>query len=168
MTSRAVCPGSFDPVTHGHLDIIARAAALFNEVVVVVLHNPSKQGFFSVAERIDLIEHAIAASPRAAAITVESYADRLLVDVCREVGAGVIVKGLRGPGDYSYETPMARMNAHMSGVETVFLAADPRLEHVSSSLIREIATHGADVTGMVPEVVREALLGKIGTLAPLE
>lgn len=168
MTSRAVCPGSFDPVTHGHLDIIERAAALFQEVVIVVMHNPHKQGFFPVAERIALLEDAIASSARAEHITVSAHADRLLVDVCRDVGAGVIVKGVRGPADYSYETPMARMNAHMSGVETVFLAADPRLEHVSSSLIREIAGHGADISGMVPEGVREALLRRIGTPASLQ
>ncbi|MGB3186808.1 MAG: pantetheine-phosphate adenylyltransferase [Ornithinimicrobium sp.] len=168
MTSRAVCPGSFDPVTHGHLDIIERAAALFDEVIVAVLHNPSKHGYFSVGERIDLLEQALAPSRQARQITVASFADRLVVDVCQQVGAQAIVKGLRGPSDYSYETPMARMNAHMSGVETVFLAADPQLEHVSSSLIREISQHGADVRGLVPEPVREALLGKIGTAAPLE
>ncbi|MGB5951082.1 MAG: pantetheine-phosphate adenylyltransferase [Ornithinimicrobium sp.] len=168
MTSRAVCPGSFDPVTNGHLDIIERAATLFDEVAVVVLHNPSKHGFFAVPERIELLETVIAAGPYAAQMTVGSYADQLLVDVCRQIGGTVVVKGLRGPADYSYETPMARMNAHMSGIETVFLAGDPRLEHVSSSLIREIVTHGADITGMVPEAVREALLRKIGTVASLE
>ncbi|CAN5612657.1 pantetheine-phosphate adenylyltransferase [soil metagenome] len=168
MTSRAVCPGSFDPVTDGHLDIIDRAARLFDEVIVVVFHNPAKAGYFPVAERIDLLEQAIASRPGADRITVSAHADRLLVDVCRELGAGAIVKGLRGPSDYSYELPMARMNAHLAGVETVFLAAAPELEHVSSSLITEIAAHGADVTGMVPETVREALLRRIGSGASLQ
>ncbi len=163
-----MCPGSFDPVTYGHLDIIERTADLFDEVVVAVLHNPSKHGYFSVEERIDLLRKALATSSHVRHITLASFADRLVVEVCQEVGAQAIVKGLRGPGDYSYETPMARMNAHMSGVETIFLAANPQLEHVSSSLIREISRHGADVRGMVPEPVREALLGRIGRAAPLE
>lgn len=163
-----MCPGSFDPVTYGHLDIIERAAALFDNVVVAVLHNPSKHGYFSVEERLDLLEQALATSSRARQVTLASFADRLVVEVCQEVGAQAIVKGLRGPSDYSYETPMARMNAHMSGVETIFLAANPQLEHVSSSLIREISRHGADVRGMVPEPVRAALHGRIGRAAPLE
>jgi len=158
MTRRCLCPGSFDPVTRGHLDVVERAAALFDEVVVAVLHNPAKRGVFDIETRIDLIERsivpALAASGR---VSVREFGARLVVDVCREVDASAIVKGVRGSADYSYEVPMALMNAHLSGVETVFLAADPRWGHVSSSLVREVAAHGADVSELVPEPVRAAL-----------
>lgn len=153
-----MCPGSFDPVTNGHLDIIARAVELFDEVIVAVMHNPAKSGTFEVATRITLIETALSqVVAQATAVRVEAFSDRLLVDVCRDLHAQAIVKGVRGAADYSYEVPMARMNRHLAGVETVFLPADPRLEHVSSSLVREVAAHGADVSAMVPEVVRAAL-----------
>ncbi len=159
MTRRCLCPGSFDPVTNGHLDIIARAAELFDEVIVAVLHNPAKAGSFDVVTRVGFIEDALAQSgPYSAPVRVVTFAGQLLIDVCAQVGADAIVKGLRGASDYSYETPMARMNRHLSGVETVFLAGDPTWEHVSSSLVREVAAGGADVTGMVPEVVRTALM----------
>ena len=158
MSRRCVCPGSFDPVTNGHLDIIARAAEMFDEVIVAVMHNPAKSGTFDVTTRIDLIERSLSQFvARTSTVRVEAFADELLVDVCRKAHAQTIVKGLRGPTDYSYEIPMARMNRHMAGVETVFLPADPRLEHVSSSLVREIAAHGADVTQWVPPAVATAL-----------
>ncbi|MGB3828453.1 MAG: pantetheine-phosphate adenylyltransferase [Ornithinimicrobium sp.] len=160
MTRRCVCPGSFDPVTNGHLDVIARAAELFDEVIVAVMHNPAKSGTFEVPTRIDFIERSLPSFvARTATVRVESFADTLLVEVCRRAHAHAIVKGLRGPGDYAYELPMARMNRHMAGVETVFLPADPRLEHVSSSLVREIAAHDADVGQWVPDVVATALKG---------
>jgi pantetheine-phosphate adenylyltransferase len=153
---RCVCPGSYDPVTNGHLDVVRRAAGLFDEVVVAVLHNPAKRGTFAVAERVELIEGALAAGPAPEGrVVVQAFAGRLLVDVCREVGAVAVVKGLRGVGDLGYELPMARMNRHLTGVETVFLAGDPTLEHVSSSLVREVAAYGGDVSGLAPdEVVR--------------
>jgi pantetheine-phosphate adenylyltransferase len=155
---RCVCPGSYDPVTNGHLDVIERAAALFDEVVVAVLHNPAKRAAFEVAERVELVRDALrerGADP--SRVRVEAFAGRLLVDVCREVGAVAVVKGLRGTGDLGYELPMALMNRHLTGLETVFLAGDPGLEHVSSSLVKEVAAYGGDVTGLVPDPVRRRL-----------
>jgi pantetheine-phosphate adenylyltransferase len=151
-----VCPGSFDPVTNGHLDVVVRAARLFDEVVVAVLHNPAKSGTFPVPQRLELVERSLPPEVRGQ-VRVQAFADRLLVDVCREVGAGAIVKGLRGGTDFAYELPMARMNTHLTGVETVFLPADPSLEHVSSSLVKEVHRYGGDVTGLVPDGVLAAL-----------
>ncbi|MFK5690028.1 pantetheine-phosphate adenylyltransferase [Ornithinimicrobium sp. LYQ92] len=155
-TRRCVCPGSFDPVTLGHLDILRRAAALYDEVVVAVLHNPAKQGTFPVERRLALVREALGEELRAT-VRVEAYADRLLVDVCREVGAQAVVKGLRGGTDFAYELPMALMNRHLSGVETLFLPGDPGLEHVSSSLVREVHRYGGDVSALVPGGVLAAL-----------
>lgn len=155
-TRRCVCPGSFDPVTNGHLDVVVRAATLFDEVVVAVLHNPAKSGTFPVARRLELIEESLPDQVRAQ-VRVEAFAARLLVDVCRDVGAGAVVKGLRGGTDFAYELPMARMNKHLTGVETVFLPGDPSLEHVSSSLVKEVHRYGGDVTGLVPDGVLTAL-----------
>ncbi|HKJ10902.1 MAG TPA: pantetheine-phosphate adenylyltransferase [Ornithinimicrobium sp.] len=167
MTRRCVCPGSFDPVTFGHLDVIARASRLFDEVVVAVLHNPAKSGAFDAGDRVDLLQRSL---PEGLATTgrvrVVAFKEMLLVDVCREVGATAVVKGVRGPTDYSYEVPMAHMNAHLSGVETVFLAGSPRWGHVSSSLVREVAAHGADVSAFVPEVVQDALSTSPGPARP--
>ncbi len=151
---RCLCPGSFDPVTVGHVDLISRATTLFDEVVVAVLHNPAKPGAFGIDERIALLEGELAGVP---AVRVQAFSGRLLVEVCREVGARAIVKGLRSGTDYAYELPMALMNRHLSGVETVFLPADPRLVHVSSSLVREVAGLGGDVSGMVSDGIRQAL-----------
>jgi len=155
---RCVCPGSYDPVTNGHLDIIGRAAQLFDEVVVAVLHNPAKRGTFEVEERLDFLRVALGDQLASGQVRVQAFAGRLLVDVCREVGAVAVVKGLRGTGDLGYELPMALMNRHLTGVETVFLAADPALEHVSSSLVKEVAAYGGDVTGLVPDLVLRRLL----------
>ena len=163
---RCVCPGSYDPVTNGHLDVIVRAAALFDEVVVAVLHNPAKAGTFSVEDRVSFVEGALAqrlAGPvggRPGRVVVRSFSGRLLVDVCREVGASAVVKGLRGTGDLGYELPMALMNRHLTGLETVFLPGDPALEHVSSSLVKEVAAYGGDVTGLVPPAVQERLVAR--------
>lgn len=155
-TRRCVCPGSFDPVTHGHLDVIQRATTLFDEVVVTVLHNPAKRGTFEVEQRMELIRASLPESC-ADQVRVEAFAGRLLVDVCRELGAGAIVKGLRGGTDFAYELPMALMNRHLTGVETVFLPGDPKLEHVSSSLVKEVHRYGGDISGLVPDVVLAAL-----------
>ncbi len=163
---RAVCPGSYDPVTAGHVDVIGRAAALYDEVVVAVLHNPTKEGTFSVEERIGFIEAAVAQLPEDAArgrVRVEAFARRLLVDVCRELDADVVVKGLRGGTDFAYELPMALMNRHLTGLETVFVPGDPAFEHVSSSLVKEVAVLGGDVTGLVPDPVRDALVARRAT-----
>ena len=156
---RAVCPGSYDPVTNGHVDVVTRAATLFDEVVVAVLYNPAKQGAFPVEERVSLLEESLAAVGN---LRVEAFADRLLVDVCHDVGATAIVKGLRGGTDFAYELPMALMNKHLTGIETVFLPGDPRFEHVSSSLVKEVARYGGDVTGLVPDPVLDALKRQFG------
>jgi pantetheine-phosphate adenylyltransferase len=152
----AICPGSYDPVTLGHVDIFRRAAALADELVVAIFHNPDKAGTFSVRQRMGFIEHATADLP---GVRVEQFHGRLLVDVAREIGAGVIVKGLRGGTDFDYELPMALMNRHLTDVETVFLPGDPRFQHVSSSLVKQVAGLGGDVTGLVPDEVRDALVG---------
>lgn len=154
MSTRCVCPGSFDPVTNGHLDVIVRAAELFDEVVVAILHNPSKTGRFPVVRRIELIREAL---PQLPGLRVQAYAGRLLVDVCRELDAHAIVKGLRSGTDFAYELPMALMNRHLTGVETVFLPGNPAYEHVSSSLIKEVHALGGDISGLVPENVLAAL-----------
>ncbi|WP_151525151.1 pantetheine-phosphate adenylyltransferase [Serinicoccus kebangsaanensis] len=155
-TRRCVCPGSFDPVTLGHVDIVSRAAALYDEVVVAVLHNPAKQGTFEVSRRMDLVRASLPAEV-SERVRVEAFAERLLVDVCRDVGAEAVVKGLRGGTDFAYELPMALMNRHLTGVETVFLPGDPALEHVSSSLVKEVHRLGGDVSDLVPGAVLEAL-----------
>lgn len=157
---RAVCPGSYDPVTNGHVDVLVRAAALHDEVVVAVLHNPAKSGTFTVSERVGLITDAVTAAG-VTNVRVEAFADRLLVDVCRDVGAEVVVKGLRSGEDFAYELPMALMNRHLTGVETVFLPGDPRFGHVSSSLVKEVVRYGGDVTGLVPDAVRDALVARL-------
>ena len=156
---RCVTPGSYDPITRGHLDVIERAARLYDEVVVAVLHNPDKQGTFSPQERVALIEASVA---HLDGVRVAAYGRRLVVDVCRELDAAVLLKGLRNDTDWSYELPMAQMNREMTGVETVFLPGDPSLAHYSSSLIRTCASMGADVSAMVPEPVLAPLLERIG------
>ena len=157
---RAVCPGSYDPVTQGHLDVLERAAALYDEVVVTVLHNPGKAGLCPVEERIGFVARAVKARGLADRVRVEAFAGRLLVEVARDLGADVIVKGLRGTTDFTYELPMALMNRHLTGIETVFLPGDPALEHVSSSLVKEVGRYGGDVTGLVPDEVRDALVAR--------
>ncbi len=147
---RCVCPGSYDPVTNGHVDVVARATALFDEVVVAVMVNPAKPGAFGVPERLEMLAEALAGLDGVRAEPVEGG---LLVDYCRRVGAVAVVKGLRGGTDFAYELPMALMNRHLTGLETVFLAGDPALEHVSSSLVKEVAGHGGDVSGLVPDGV---------------
>ena len=152
------CPGSYDPVTNGHVDVVARAATLFDEVVVAVLYNPAK-GTFTVEDRVRFIEESMV---EVSNLRVEAFADRLLVDVCRDLGATAIVKGLRGGTDFAYELPMALMNKHLTGIETVFLPGDPRFEHVSSSLVKEVVTYGGDVAGLVPDSVLDALATQFG------
>jgi pantetheine-phosphate adenylyltransferase len=142
----------------GHVDVITRAGALYDEVVVAVLHNTSKRGTFSVEQRMKLLETALVAVPN---VRIAAFAGRLLVDVCTEAGAQAIVKGLRSDTDFAYELPMALMNRHLSGVETVFLPGDPSFGHVSSSLIKEVAALGGDITGLVTDDVHAALLGRL-------
>ena len=157
---RAVCPGSFDPVTNGHLDIFGRAAALFDEVVVAVGVNKSKASsnrLFTSEERLEMIADAV--KPWAN-VQVQGFTG-LVTDFCREIGAQAIVKGLRGSGDYDYELQMAQMNAHLTEVETVFLMTDPSMSFVSSSLVKEVASFGGDVSGLVPSAVLERLTSRL-------
>ncbi|MFI5779186.1 pantetheine-phosphate adenylyltransferase [Nocardia sp. NPDC051570] len=153
----AVCPGSFDPVTNGHLDVIRRAATQFDELVVTVMINKSKQGMFSVDERIEMLREATADLPN---VRVESWYG-LLVDFAREQGITAIVKGLRDTTDFAYELQMAQMNRKLSGVDTYFLASNPADSFLSSSLVKEVATFGGDVTDMVPPAVHKRLLTRL-------
>jgi pantetheine-phosphate adenylyltransferase len=156
--SRCVCPGSFDPVTNGHVDVIRRAAGLFDEVVVAVLTNPAKHPMFDLDTRLEMLTEALGDTT---GIFVVAVKGGLLVDFCREVGASSVVKGLRSGTDFAYELPMALMNRHLTGLETVFLPGEPRYEHVSSSLIKEVASHGGDVSGLVPDGVLARLLERV-------
>ena len=155
---RAVCPGSFDPVTNGHLDIIGRAAKLFDEVVVAIGVNMSKNRLFTPDERIAMLEEATAAIPN---VRVSGF-DGLIVDFCRDLGAVAIVKRLRSDAHYEYELPMAQMNSHLTDVENIFLPGAVGNAFVSSSLIKEVAALGGDVRGFLPELVREQLVRRLG------
>ncbi|CAB4563839.1 unannotated protein [freshwater metagenome] len=157
MSTVAVVPGSFDPVTLGHLDVIERAAGLFDKVHVVVVHNPSKSALLPIAQRVTLLEQAIAQAGIAGNIVVTSWSVGLLVDYCTDVGATVLVKGIRSQMDLSYETPMAIVNRNLAGIDTVFLLPDPANAHVSSSLVRQVASLGGDVSPYVPSAVAEYL-----------
>ncbi|MBI1351678.1 MAG: pantetheine-phosphate adenylyltransferase [Actinomycetales bacterium] len=149
----AVCPGSFDPVTNGHLDVFVRAAALADEVVVAVLVNQTKQGLFSVEERIDLLREVVADYPT---IRVDSF-HGLLVDYCKANDISTIVKGLRAVSDFDYELQMAQMNYRLAEVETVFITTNPLYSFLSSSLVKEVAKFGGDVSGLVPDAVLKRL-----------
>ena len=153
----AVVPGSFDPVTRGHLDVIKRAAGLFDELHVLVVHNPSKTALLPVSQRVSLLERSILDAGVPGNIVVASWKMGLLVDYCMEVGASVLVKGIRSQVDVAYETPMAIVNRNLAAVETIFLLPDPANAHVSSSLVRQVAGLGGDITPYVPPVVAEFL-----------
>lgn len=156
-----VCPGSYDPVTVGHVDIIRRAARLADEVIVAVVHNPDKEGTFSIEERVDLLAESLGDVSN---IRIDELSNGLLTDFCADVGADAVVKGLRSGTDFSYELPMALMNRHLTGLETVFVPGDPRYEHVSSSLVKEVARFGGDVSGLVPAAVLDPLLHRLRSL----
>lgn len=151
--TRVVCPGSFDPVTNGHLDIIERASFLFDEVVVVVLINENKAGLFSTERRIELIREATVDLEN---VTLDSYAG-LLVDYCAQNDVQAIVKGLRAVSDFDYELQMAQMNGNLTGIDTVFIPTAPDYTFIASSLVKEVARHGGDVNGLVPQHVITAL-----------
>lgn len=153
MSRIAVVPGSFDPVTLGHLDVIERAATVFDEVHVVVVHNPGKSALLPIARRVSLLEESIADARLAGAIVVTSWSVGLLVDYCTDVGANVLIKGIRSQIDVAYETPMAIVNRDLAGVETVFMLPNPAHAHVSSSLVRQVASLGGDVSPYVPDPV---------------
>ena len=149
----AVCPGSFDPVTNGHLDIVQRASALFDEVVVAVLINKNKRGLFAVEERMELLAETVAHLPN---VRIDSW-HGLLVDYCRQNDVSVIVKGLRAVSDFDYELQMAQMNQQLAGVETLFMPTKPLNSFLSSSLVKEVATYGGDVAHLLPENVHARL-----------
>ncbi len=155
---RAVCPGSFDPITRGHLDIIARAAAVFSEVFVAVGRNTTKNYMFDFDERMRLCADAVADLPNVKVAPIEG----LLVDFCRERNARVIVKGVRFSSDFDYELQMSQLNRQLSGVETVLLPAGREFGTISSSLLREVAFNGADISPFVTDAVNRAVLAKVG------
>lgn len=149
----ALCPGSFDPPTNGHVDVIERAARYFDGVVAAVIDNPAKQALFSPDERVGLLRDALA---HLGNVEVASFGG-LLVDFARERGVEVVVKGLRAVSDYEYELQMAQMNSALSGLDTFFVPAKPSWTFLSSSLVREVASYGRSVDGLVPEGVAAAL-----------
>ncbi|HJU82002.1 MAG TPA: pantetheine-phosphate adenylyltransferase [Acidimicrobiia bacterium] len=143
----ALCPGSFDPPTNGHLDVINRAIAAFDRVVVGVVENPSKQPFMPAADRVDLLNELLEGRAE-----VEAF-EGLLVDFAREKNVDLVVKGLRAVSDFDYELQMAQMNRTLSGVETFFIPTNPQWSYLSSSLVREVARLGGEVGTLVPEAV---------------
>ena len=154
---RAVCPGSFDPVTNGHLDIVGRAAAIYDEVVVAVLVNESKRGLFDIPERIELLREVVAEWPN---VSVDSFKG-LLVDFCKDRSIPVIVKGLRAVSDFEYELQMAQMNHRLGDVETLFMTTNPLYSFLSSSLVKEVAKYGGDVSELVPDTVARRLAERL-------
>jgi pantetheine-phosphate adenylyltransferase len=154
---RCVCPGSFDPVTNGHLDVISRASRLHDEVTVAVLVNPSKQGLFTVEERIELLRET---TEPLGNVVVASFVG-LLVDFCREQDIPAVVKGLRAVSDFDYELQMAQMNHRLTGLETLFVATNPEYSFLSSSLVREVARFGGDVSALVPAAVLPRLTERL-------
>jgi pantetheine-phosphate adenylyltransferase len=150
---RAVCPGSFDPITNGHLDVIARASQFFDEVIVAVGINPSKQRLFEPEERVEMIREACLAIPN---VKVDTF-QGLIVEFCKAHGVQAIVKGLRAVSDFDYELQMGQMNRSLAEIDTLFMPADPHYSFLSSSLVKEVATYGGDVSGLVPEAVLSRL-----------
>lgn len=147
----ALCPGSFDPPTNGHVDVIERAITVFDEVVVAVVDNPSKESLFTTAERVAILEELFGDRARVTAFS------GLLVEYAADVGAEVVVKGLRTVDDYEYEMQMSQMNRHLNGMETVFMPTKSDWSFISSSLVKEVAKLGGSVEGLVPSVVEKAL-----------
>jgi pantetheine-phosphate adenylyltransferase len=154
---RVVCPGSFDPVTNGHLDVISRAANLHDEVVVAVFRNANKTPLFTIDERVELLRQATATIPN---VRVDKF-DGLIVDYCKANDISAIVKGLRAVTDFDYEMQMAQMNYNQAGVETLFVITNPLWAFLSSSLVKDFAKWGGDVSGLVPEVVLDRLTSRI-------
>jgi pantetheine-phosphate adenylyltransferase len=160
----AVCPGSFDPVTNGHLDIVATASGLFDEVTVAVVVNPSKRSLFSVEERLAMLAEVTAEYPN---VHLDSF-DGLLVDFCRDRGIRAIVRGLRAVMDFDYELQMAQMNRRLAGVETVFIPTSPEHSFVAARLVKEVASLGGDVKGLLPPPVLSRLIERLGPSDPTD
>ena len=153
MSKLAVYPGSFDPITLGHLDIIERALDVVDRLQVVVVHNPGKQPFFTLSERVQMVTDALIERGLMGNVTVDSLDSGLLTTYAQELGAGVLIKGFRTGVDIEYELPMARVNRDLSGIETIFLPSDPANTHISSSLVKQVAALGGDITKYVPASV---------------
>ena len=158
---RAVCPGSFDPVTNGHLDIIGRASRLYDEVVVAVLINKKKSSLFTFEERMEMLSDVTATYGN---VVVDSF-HGLLVDYCVEREIPTIVKGLRAISDFDYELQMAQMNFTLKGVETLFMTTNPEYSYLSSSLAKEVATYGGDVSHLLPSSVNKSLVERLAEQA---
>ncbi|TYB63187.1 pantetheine-phosphate adenylyltransferase [Nonomuraea sp. PA05] len=154
---RVVCPGSFDPITNGHLDIIGRAARLYDEVTVAVLINVEKSSLFTVDERIEILQTVTKEYPN---VKVQKF-HGLLVDFCRQNDIPAIVKGIRVVSDFDYELQMAQLNYRLSGVETLFMPTNPEYSFLSSSRVKEIARYGGDVSGLVPDLVHKLLIERL-------
>jgi pantetheine-phosphate adenylyltransferase len=152
--TRAVFPGSFDPITLGHIDVIERSSKLFDEVIILVAENSSKKSWFTSAERVDLIKAAL--DPNLKNVQVDSTIG-LVAQYCKEHHANVIIRSLRHGGDYDAEISMALVNRKLGGVETIFLPASQTHEHISSSIVKEVAIHRGEVTKLVPPFIAQAL-----------
>jgi len=156
---RVVCPGSFDPVTNGHLDIINRASSMYDELIVAVLRNPAKSSLFSADERVELLREVTKELPN---VTVAKF-NGLIVDFCKANQVSAIVKGLRAVSDFDYEMQMAQMNYNQAGVETMFMTTNPLYAFLSSSLVKEFASYGGDVASLVPEPVLRRLTERLAS-----
>ena len=154
---RVVCPGSFDPITFGHLDIIERASSIFDEVVIAVMVNKTKQTLFTVEERMEMTKEVTGKFPN---VKVDSWSG-LLVDYCKKNDISIIVKGLRAVTDFDYELQMSQINLQLQGVETLFISTAPAHSFLSSSLVKEIASHGGDVSSYIPAVLLERLKDRL-------
>ncbi len=154
---RVVCPGSFDPITFGHLDIVERASSIFDEVVIAVMVNKTKQTLFTVEERIEMTKEVTSKFPN---VKVDSWSG-LLVDYCKTNNISIIVKGLRAVTDFDYELQMSQINLQLQGVETLFISTAPAHSFLSSSLVKEIASHGGDVSSYIPAVLLERLKDRL-------
>ncbi len=154
---RVVCPGSFDPITFGHLDIVERASSIFDEVVIAVMVNQTKKTLFTVEERIEMTKEVTSKFPN---VKVDSWSG-LLVDYCKKNDISIIVKGLRAVTDFDYELQMSQINLQLQGVETLFLSTAPAHSFLSSSLVKEIASHGGDVSSYIPAILLERLKDRL-------
>lgn len=154
---RVVCPGSFDPITYGHLDIVERASSIFDEVVIAVMVNKTKQTLFTVEERIEMTKEV---TKKFSNVKVDSWSG-LLVDYCKKNDISIIVKGLRAVTDFDYELQMSQINLQLQGVETLFLSTAPAHSFLSSSLVKEIASHGGDVSSYIPAELLERLKDRL-------